>query len=214
MVQRLLLFSTAIAALAPAAAGARVIGYGSTLDATPNIVETHGADTAFWPVAAPHGRRVRAPATGQILTIRLKGTVLRRQGQDPLNEVHFQHLRPLGDGQMRVLQTSGAFRVPIGGPRDTISTFRPVNLCVRRGDVIDLNDEGGFAPPAFPNGAPFRVFARVRGARTARSTQGGQTNNGDVLVPDVRAGNELLMRLALGTGRQAGGACRNFNASS
>ncbi|MDX6641307.1 MAG: hypothetical protein QOF12_2318 [Solirubrobacteraceae bacterium] len=204
----------ALAGLAtlPAAADARLITYGSSLKATPTIVEAHQADTAFWPVSATGGRAIRAPATGQILAIRLKGTALERSpGRAPLNQVHFQHLVPQGHGRMLVVQTSGAFAVPIGGPRGTISTFRPENLCVRKGDVVDFNDEGGWDPPFYQDGAPFRVFAKVGGARVARYIANNATNNGATLEPTARSGEELLMALVLGTGRQQGTACQNFN---
>lgn len=202
------------AAAVPAApAGARVITYGSTLRASATIVETHPVDSAFWPVAAPGGRSVRAPRTGQILAIRLKGTALRHRGRDPVDEVHFQHLRPRSGGRMLVVQTSQPFDVPIGGPRNTISTFRPENLCVRRGDVIAFNDEGGFVPSLYPSGTPFRVFGRVAGARTARFTKGGGTLNGATMTPKVRSREELLMQLELGTGARVSGACRAFNAA-
>lgn len=194
-------------------AGARIITYGSTLRAPATIAEAHPVDSAFWPVAAPAGRRVRAPRTGQILAIRLKGTALRQHGRNPVDEVHFQHLRPRSRGRMLVLQTSQPFDVPIGGPRNTISTFRPENLCVRRGDVIAFNDEGGFVPSLFPSGTPFRVFGRVAGARTARYTKGGGTLNGATLAPTVRSREELLMGLELGTGARVSGACRAFNAA-
>jgi hypothetical protein len=206
-----LLALAGLAAL-PAGAPARTITYGSSLKATPAIVEAHQADTAFWPVSVTHGRAIRAPATGQILAIRLKGTVLETSpGRAPLNQVHFQHLQAEGQGRMLVVQTSGAFAVPIGGPRGTISTFRPENLCVRKGDVIDLNDEGGWDPPFYQDGAPFRVFAKAGGARVARYTANEATNNGATLQPTTRGGEELLMALVLGTGRQEGAACQNFN---
>lgn len=208
----LTLLPLSVGAILPTAAGARVITYGSTLRAAATIAETHPVDSAFWPVAAPHGRSVRAPRTGQILAIRLKGTALRHRGRDPVSEVHFQHLRPRSGGRMLVVQTSQPFDVPVGGARNTITTFRPENLCVRRGDVIAFNDEGGFVPSLYPSGTPFRVFGRVPGARTARYTRGGGTLSGATMAPRVRSREELLMQLRLGTGDRVSGACRAFNA--
>src|SRR5689334_19085983 len=94
-------------AAAPAHAARRI--YGSSLSAPAAITETHGADTAFWPLGAP------APDDGQILEIRLKGTAVRQGGVDPLNEVHFQSLRPAGDGTMVVQASTAPFYVPVGG---------------------------------------------------------------------------------------------------
>src|SRR5436305_244606 len=132
MPTRLVLLLPIVALSLPVSAEARKITYGSTLKAKPTITEVQDADTAFWPVAGPAGTSVRAPASGQILAIRLKGTALRSQGQDPRSEIHFQHLRPVGGGKMRVSQTTQAFQLPVGGPRGTVTTYVPVNLCVRR----------------------------------------------------------------------------------
>lgn len=85
---------------------------------------------------------------------------------------------------------------------------------MRRGDVIAFNDEGGFVPSVFQAGAPFRVFGRVSGARTARFTGAGATGNGATMAPKVRSRQELLMQLKLGTGAQEGGACRYFNSTN
>ena len=195
----LLGLTIALVAAAPAQADRRL--FGSTLSAPATTSETHGADTAFWAVGE------RAPQDGQILEIRLKGSAQRHGGVDPLNEVHFQSLRPLADGAMAVQATSGAFYVPVEGDRDHISIYHPVNLCVKKGDVVDFNDEGGFAPPAYPEGVPFRVFGAVQGAATARYTADNGTNNGDTLHPTVRHGVELLMQLVLGTGEDASEPC-------
>src|SRR4051794_23091468 len=88
-----------VCVICAAPASARTIVYGSSLRATASVAESHQADTAFWPAA----KALRAPATGQIARIRLKGTALRSRdplAPAPLNEVHFQHLRPQARGRM------------------------------------------------------------------------------------------------------------------
>lgn len=196
---------------APAGARKRVLG--SSLHAPANQLEAHQADTAFWPVWIAGGRRFRAPADGQVLAIRLKGSALRSStagAPDPLNEVHFQTLRPLPDGSMHILLSSQPFRVPIAGPRNGITTFRPENLCVPKGGVVDFNDEGGWAPPWYQDGVAFRVFSGVHDSRTAGHTSDNGTNNGDALYGVSRRGSELLMQFVLGTGKDLGVPCRNY----
>lgn len=210
-VPRILLVLVALLlATAPADARRRVLG--SSLTASATRVEAHQADTAFWPTRI-RGRSFRAPADGQVLAIRLKGTVLKRRGApDPLNEVHFQSLQPLRGGRVRALLTSQPFSVPIGGARDQVTTYRPENLCVVKGGVVAFNDEGGWMPPWYQQGAPFRVFGRVPGSRTARYTANNNTNNSDVFRPTVRRDSELLLQYVLGTGGDMSGACRAWHA--
>ena len=199
-------------AVPAAQAGKRT--YGSNLRAAASISEAHQADSAFWPVAI-RGRRAGAPGTGQILRIRLKGMARRDPGGPaPLNEVHFQHLVPKGQGRMFVAQTTAPFYVPYTGRRNQITEFVPENLCVSKGDTIDFNDEGGWGGPSSPfyrSGVPFRVFGAVPRSSIARFTKDRGTNNGDTLRAKVTHGRELLMQLVLGTGKNVSPACVNFN---
>lgn len=131
-------------------------------------------------------------------------------GPAPLNEVHFQHLVPRGDGSMFVAQSTAPFYVPFTGDRDQISAFVPENLCVEQGDIINFNDEGGWGGPNssfYPQGVPFRVFGAVPGSSTARFTKDQGTNNGDTLYPTVVHGQELLMQLVMGTGMDVSEPC-------
>ena len=196
-------------------AGAARVTFGSNLRAPATIIEAHQADSAFWPTAIAGGNWV-VPADGQILRIRLRGTVLRERGAGyPLNEVHFQTLRPNGDGTMVVVLTSAPFYVPIGDDPDRITSYRPENLCAKRGDVIAFNDEGGFQyggpgrlePGHYDNGAPFRVFGAVEGSTTAHYSKHDGTFNGDTLYPTSVPGEELLMQVVLGTGADASEPC-------
>ena len=208
---RRFLLTLVVPLFAAAPAEARRITLGSSLKASATIVEAHQADSAFWPQRIAGGRRFKAPRNGQVLSVRVKGSVLKPAGApDPLNTVLFQSLTPAGEGRMRVMLTSAAFPVPIGGPRNQITTYRPENLCIRRGGVLAFNDMGGWNPPWYQAGAPFRVFAARKGSRTARHTEDAGTFNGMTLTPTPRRGSELLMQFVLGTGRHLGGACRAY----
>lgn len=204
---RLILLALGAAAVAPAAAQARYITFGSTLAATPTIVEAHPVDSAFWAWSAPSGEQIRVPGRGQILQVSVKGRVLRKGGRRPENRVFFQTLAPRSRGRRRVRLTSAPFRMPIGGNPDHISLFRPENLCARKGDAVAITNVGGFAQ-GYPSGAPFQMFAAVPGARTARFSRRNHVGNGDTLIPHVRENAELLMQVVLATGRDASGPCR------
>ena len=90
--------------LAPAAGQAAVTVFGSDLAKPANIVEDHGADSAFWnfSIDGDTGRAV-VPANGQITVANVKGIVLAdpsgRAKPDP--QFHFQVLHPLGNGSVR-----------------------------------------------------------------------------------------------------------------
>jgi hypothetical protein len=196
----------------PASAGAAKIVYGSDLKATANVVEAHGADSAFWNVTLQNGGATAAPANGQITSVQVKGTVL----QDPTGAsptpnpmFHFQTLRPLPDGEMLVWLTSGAFFTPLGGDPQQVSTYKPVNMCLEKGDFLDFNDIGG-AEWAWGNysGMPFQIFSAVRGSSVGFYSKHGGTMNGSQWRPlAVNQGEELLMRMTLGTGPDATSIC-------
>jgi hypothetical protein len=206
--------SAAIAAAAllavPAAASADVIDFGSDLSAPANVAEAHGADTAFWGLAVK-GKPGSAPASGQITEIRLKGTALPSVAAGapaPLNEVHIQVVHPQPDGSVTVSLSTDPFYVPIGGNPNQVSAFHPAGyLCVQKGDYITFNDEGGFAPPFYPDGVPFQVFANVPGSTTAQFTRDNGTNIGANFSGAPKAGQELLMQMTLTTGYDASTVC-------
>jgi hypothetical protein len=209
-----LLLGLLLCCICAASASAGVREFGSALTADATITEAHPVDSAFWPARLTGGRHVRAPATGQVFFVEMKGTIAKPDplAPEPVRLIFFQHLRPRPNGRMRVLQTSGRFLAPVGGDPNRVTTYQPINLCVRRGDVIDFNDVGGFMPPSYPDGTPFRVFGAVPGSATTRFTRANHTNNGATLSPQhTRAGEELLMRLVMGTGSRVGSACRSFN---
>lgn len=204
----------ALAALSAAAlpcgadAKAKTFVFGSGLRGSATIVHAHPVDSVFWNVGLPSGLRARAPAKGRVATVQVKGTVV-PHGGSPLNLVHFQILHPLPGGQVRVSLTSGNFYVPVGGNPNQVSTYHPVNLCAKPGDYVGFSDIGGYKPPRYPHGTPFRVFARApRATMNFFSRGGGSDNNGDVFRGSPLGGEEVLMRMVLVTGKDAG-YCRN-----
>ena len=207
------LIAVLIAALAllalPATGHAAKTTFGSDLKAPAEVAEAHGADAVFWGTNLPGRRAVRVPRKGQITRIRLKGTAVRPRGAPaPITLMHFQILRPRRGGRVKVVLTSGGFRVPVGGDPNRISSYRPVNLCARRGDYVAFNNVGGFRPPHYPNGTPFRVFSGVEGSTTGFYTRADGTNNGAVFRGRPKKGRELLMQMVLTTGRRVSPPCR------
>src|SRR4051794_35770232 len=220
-------------ALAPPAHAGRIV-LGSDLQRNANVIESHGADSAFWNLSI-HGRSQAIPEDGQVVEVRMKGTVLRERGAaPPANLIHFQSLVPEGPhDDARVWLTSQGFHLPIDRP-DASSTYRPENLCVKKDGLVAFNDIGGFkwggsldAPldeDHYHNGAPFEVFARVPGVTIAHYTADNGTKNSHVLRPYpvpgvvhptgfVRHDQELLMQIVVRTGQdrsyECGGPLRN-----
>jgi hypothetical protein len=201
-----LIVAALVSAVACATAFAGQVKFGSTLAATASKSYAQGADTALWAHTIP-GRRAGAPATGRIAAVKLKGCAVQNGGRPPLTQVHFQTLRPRAGSSASVYLTSGPFNMPVcghGGSATTVTTFHPVNLCAHKGDFVAFNDEGGFAPPAYPNGVPFMVLAPVSASTTSVFTGANATNNGSTLAGHSLAGTELLMQMTLATGRAAG----------
>jgi hypothetical protein len=199
----------------PAPGRAAIVTFGSTLAAPATLAEAHGADAAFWPAAIAGGPTFQAPASGQIVAIRLKGIAQANTqpgASPPLTQVHFQDLRPQPNGAVQVVVTTGAFNVPAAGDPNQVSTFQPVNFCVAQGDFVDFNDEGGFDPTFYPNGVPFQVFGRVAGSDTNFFTQNAGTLNGATFAPTPPSGGtlqgeELLLQVDLATGPDATPLC-------
>jgi hypothetical protein len=197
-------------AVAPVAS-ARYYRLGSDLKATPNMVEHHGADSAFWNVKLGSGGLTNAPVGGQVTEVRVKGIVLpdptgRRK---PIPMIHFQTLHPHSDGTFEVELSSAPFYTPIGGDPNTISTYRPVNMCLHQGDILDFNDIGGNEWWwGNYDGMPFLTFARERGSSTNFYTKNNGTNIGSRWAPaQLKDGEELLMQMKFATGPDATDIC-------
>jgi hypothetical protein len=221
------LAAAALAAL-PAAGHAAVLTLGSDLSAPATKVEAHGADSAFWNVFV-NGAAGAMPAAGQVTFVRVKGSVLDfPAGHDhkdapPLDpQFHFQVLHPVGGGQLRVSLSSAPFRLPIvtvfrtednvvkGNPQD-INGFKPVNLCVEKGDYIDFNDIGGSEWSwGGLDGMHVQVFSDSANSTVNFYSKNQGTNIGSTWPPDPRfngAGEELLMQTKLATGSDASDIC-------
>ncbi|MHB8532290.1 MAG: hypothetical protein ACYDC2_06190, partial [Solirubrobacteraceae bacterium] len=115
---------------------------------------------------------------------------------------------------------SAAFAIPVCGLRgagsSTVTTYRPYNLCVGKGDYVGFNDEGGFAEPFYRSGVPYRVLRRTSGSSIASFIRGGGTGNGAFFNPADTSAMEgfarrrdvaLMMQVELGTGADARYVC-------
>jgi hypothetical protein len=183
-----------VAALVPTTAQAAHIGFGSSLKATPNRIESQPVDSAFWAQNLPGTRKFKVPGKGKVGTIKLKGNIV---GNGNPNLIHFQILRPIGGGRVQVKLTSGNNTLPRGGDKNHITTYHPINLCAHKGDFVALSTVGG---------PKFQVFSSVMGATTNVFTGAGGDNNGDTFKGKKHEGEELLMRMVLWTGKGPGGA--------
>jgi hypothetical protein len=234
------LLLTSLALAAPAQADKITLGSDLKLDAASSLsdtskIEAHGADTAFWPITV-NGGAVTIPADGQVLSVKVKGTVFKEPGAaNPANLIHFQSLLPAAaDGSREIWLSSGDFYLPIDQP-NTITTFEPENLCVKQGGAVDFNNIGGFAyggsldapldlnpngsAAHYASGAPFGIFGLASSSSTARYTADNGTKNGMRLqsntanqapgapVGTVMQGKELLMQVVIGTGNDRSEPC-------
>jgi hypothetical protein len=212
MFRRLIPFLSALALLVAApSASAGIMTLGSDLKGDANVIEDHGADSAFWNVALQSGRPSAAPVGGQVVSVRVKGTVVpdptgRRK---PIPMIHFQTLHPMGDGTVKVELSSGAFYVPIGGDPNQVTTYRPVNMCLHKGDYLDFNDIGGNEWHWGPySGMPFKTFSAVRGSAVNFYTKNAGTNINSRWAPmATHQGEELLMQMTFNTGPHATDIC-------
>jgi hypothetical protein len=207
----------------PAAGHAAVTTLGSDLSKDANIVEAHGADAALWNVFID-GQPNTMPADGQVTFIRVKGVVVddprdrRYDGTKPLDpQFHFQVLHPISDGrQMRVMLSSAPFRLPVvvDGSNDTqqISGYKPVNLCVQKGDYVDFNDIGGhewsWPRRGTIDGMHVQAFSRTPDSTVGFYSKSNGTNiNSEWAPQEIKQGEELLMQTKLVTGRDASDIC-------
>src|SRR4051795_4027879 len=88
-------FVAAVAALplVPAAAPADTATFGSSLQGTPDILDSgHQADTLFFNVSPQNSHK--SPVSGQILEVRVKGAIVPKgPGKQDLNLFHIQVLK-------------------------------------------------------------------------------------------------------------------------
>jgi hypothetical protein len=205
-------------ALVPASASAAVLTYGSDLSAPANLPEARQADTIYFNSAFADGRATLSPASGQVLSVRIKGIAL----SNPVpgvpggeTDFHLQVMAPLPDGTYQVRNpggTSGNFNLPPNGTDpQTVTEYVPVNLCVYQGDVVEFNTIGGWdglpAGGPYPNGTPLQIFSRIPNGVVSEYTKDNGTNNGAIVTPTPGAGRELLMQVTVGTSADATGLC-------
>ena len=179
-----------------------------------------GSDTAIWNVALKNGSP-SAPENGQAVKIKLEGCAeAAPRGPAPLTQIHFQDISPLPGGGAKVNLTSQAFDIPVcghgGASGGTITTYEPINLCMKAGDYIDFNDEGGYVENVYRNGVPYRVLGAVTGSKADSFIRGGGTNNGAVMSSSDRTSmdgfaenehEELMLQVVFGTGPDATHIC-------
>lgn len=224
--RRLLIAAMTVMCLAPATAAAEVSDFGSDLALPATVAANHGADTSYWNVGtAPPLGSYTAPADGQVSIVKLKGGLLpndqmRNTDAERLAQIiHFQVLRDKGDGRYKVvLLSTGHLEMPIAdsnAAQQLVTTYRPVNLCVKKGDVVAFNTIGAFEyrrPTLDPNyqGAEYQVF----GSAAERAVQWYEKDNGlnegtsiATSPNDVMFRHELLMRTTLATGPDATDIC-------
>jgi hypothetical protein len=188
-----------------------------TAEIPTGVVHTYhyGADNALWSSEAA------MPATGQALSVKLEGCAKPAAGgPPPLTQVHFQSISPLPGGGAKVNLSSQPFDVPVCGQNEasstTVTTYKPINLCVSAGDYVDLNDEGGFVEHFYQSGVPYQVLGAVRGSSFNSFIRGDGTNNGDVMAASdtstmdgfaASRNEELMLQVELGTGADATHIC-------
>lgn len=143
------------------------LGVPATLDSANDIPPQPmhaGTDTAIWNVGLGNGQSPAASASGQVLSIRIKGCVKPGANGGAPNPypIHFQDLKPQADGTFTInVTTQGAAPPTCGGGVDgnTVTSYAPVNFCVAQGDAVAFNDVGGFDSPP-------RTATSRRGSRT------------------------------------------------
>lgn len=212
--------ATALLVLLPATGAAKLVPFGSNLKARANVTEARQADTAYWQTKFAGGRSPRAPVSGQIKSVRIKGTA--RSNWKPGSPIggermfHLQTLRKQANGRWKILVTTQPFFLPgRGSPSQTITTFRPINFCITKGDSVVFNTVGGWDGIAnrtgpYPDGTPLQIFSRATGSTVAEYTKANGTNNGNVIGSKTGpgTGHELLMRMTIGTGKDGTALCK------
>jgi hypothetical protein len=215
-----------VTCLAPATANADVSDFGSDLSLPASAAANHGADTSYWNTgpASPFGSYA-APADGQVSVVKLKGGLLpndrmRNTDAERLAQIiHFQVLREKGDGRLKVvLLSTGHLQMPIADSNaatNLVTTYQPVNLCVKRGDIVAFNTIGAHEyrrPTLDPNyqGAEYQVFGIAPEKVTQWYEKDNGLNEGTDILPspnDQMFRHELLMRTTLSTGPDATDMC-------
>jgi hypothetical protein len=187
----------------------------------------YGADTVLWNTVSAAGDP-QASASGQAVKVSLEGCAeAAPNGPSPLTQIHFQDISPLPEGGAKVNISSQGFEIPVcgqsGASGSTISTYEPTNLCVSAGDYVAFNDEGGYVPNVYRSGALYEVIGAVRRATMDSFIKNNGTGNGALLSSSelganegfaINTGEELLLRVTLGTGANARYVCAGGTADA
>jgi hypothetical protein len=167
------------------------------------------------------------PADGQVMDVMVEGGFFTETPPASAveTEVHIQdltHVSGGGDGNPGTWQvnvTSQPFPMFASANATDLSghinDFKPENLCVHQGDLVDLNSEGGFEPGSYPYGVPLQAFASVPNSVTGFFTGHNKTMNGALVAlsqlapPNSPLPNAmLLMQVQLASGSDVVGPCR------
>ena len=218
-----ILAAAAALLLLPAAASADRATFGSDLSGTPTLTENHQADTLFFNTSSANGHA--APVSGEILEIRVKGTVISQPGRSNNSMWHSQVLQPNGNGTFSVQSSSQDFFFPIDVPADTVSSYVPSTQCIEAGQVVDFNNIGGWdGNPSQPTGTIYKIFQPKPSSQYTWFERDNGTNIGTTFNPGRRIFNnpdgsykreeyegprsgELMMQVVVGSGWDASNLC-------
>jgi hypothetical protein len=207
-------------ALVPATGHAAVMTLGSDLKKDADLIDAHGADSVWWN-SFIDGKSQAVPVGGQVTFVRVKGSVLddpdKPRRPDP--QFHFNVIRPLGGGRVRVMLSTAPWRLPITypasqsgapprGDMQQIHGYKPINLCVSPGDYVAFNDFGGFEWRwgRYP-GMAVQVFSRTPDTVSPFYTKNAGITNGAEFTPQDTKQQEVLMQYRLATGPDATDFC-------
>jgi hypothetical protein len=222
---------TVLAALAalllvPASASAEQLTFGSSLAGSPDVMhDENKADTLFFNHAAKNS--LAAPASGEILAVRVKGKIVPRSPEvDKDNNIfHTQVLRPNPDGTYTVDSSSQHLYFPIGGNVDDVNTFVPSTQCIKKGQILDFNHIGGWNGDNNETGTKYQIFKRDTSSEMYWFERDQGTNIGATFTPNHQLHNdgtpfpvngypdgqplpqELMMQVVVGTGFDSSNLC-------
>jgi hypothetical protein len=196
-----------------------------------------GSDIALWNTRVAGGAAT-APRGGQVRAIRVKGCAVEDLTAPvqmslgvPINTLNFQTLVRQHDGSYKAAATAGRFELPfcsnsvqpaIGRiSTQTITTFRPIHMCIARGNAVGIYSIGGFIPnpvgPSwYPEGVPLEILSKVAGSSANAFADADAA--GGLYAPGARPrgpnsgwaaepGDELMLQVVEGVGGDAYGPC-------